>query len=254
MAPLKFEEHIKDKLEQRKLQPSVDAWQKLNDQLDDNTAKKKNKTFWWFGIAAGFVGVLLVVTVMMNSEKENTVLPTVVDTEHVDSVIHDEIGSELITEEEKEQQKVNTSQGTKIKKSSHLKQKIDEEQVKLMPSKTEKAVANINSNSNEIVKKVNEIKTLTNEDEAVNTVVAAMQKLQQEKEAVINSEIDALLNEAQEEITLEKLYKEAMKSIDADALLQDVEQDLDVSFRDRVFKALKDSYKTVKTAVAERNN
>ena len=46
MAPLKFEEHIKEKLEQRKLQPSADAWQRLNEHLDDDSAKKNNKAFF----------------------------------------------------------------------------------------------------------------------------------------------------------------------------------------------------------------
>ena len=42
--------------------------------------------------------------------------------------------------------------------------------------------------------------------------------------------------------------------IDASDLLQDVEADLDQSFRDKVFKTLKSSYYSVKTAVADRNN
>ena len=94
----------------------------------------------------------------------------------------------------------------------------------------------------------------SSEQDAINTVVEAMQKLQGEQKSAIDSELDALLSEAQQEIAMEKLYKEALRTVDADALLKGVEQDLDISFRDKVFKALKDSYKTVKTAVAERNN
>ena len=34
MAPIKFEEKIKDKLEQRHLKPSADAWDRLSEKLD----------------------------------------------------------------------------------------------------------------------------------------------------------------------------------------------------------------------------
>ena len=50
------------------------------------------------------------------------------------------------------------------------------------------------------------------------------------------------------------LIREGMKTVDANALLQDVESDLQQSFRNKIFEALKNSYETIKTAVAERNN
>ncbi|MCB0445367.1 MAG: hypothetical protein KDC68_06915, partial [Gelidibacter sp.] len=75
-----------------------------------------------------------------------------------------------------------------------------------------------------------------------------------EKGTISDEAIDALLNQAQKEITLQKLYNEDVKTVDANALLQDVETDLQQSFRDKVFEALQTSYDKVKTAVAQRNN
>ena len=43
MAPIKFEEQLKEKLEQRTIQPSQDAWNKLNDRLDNVEEKQNNK-------------------------------------------------------------------------------------------------------------------------------------------------------------------------------------------------------------------
>ena len=34
MAPIKFEENLRDKLEERSLQPSANSWSKLSDRLD----------------------------------------------------------------------------------------------------------------------------------------------------------------------------------------------------------------------------
>ena len=42
MAPIDFENNIKDKLDERMLKPSTDAWGKLSERLD-NQDKKNNK-------------------------------------------------------------------------------------------------------------------------------------------------------------------------------------------------------------------
>ena len=44
MAPIKFEENIKDKLDKRTIQPSTEAWVKLSSRLDaqeQNTSKSR---------------------------------------------------------------------------------------------------------------------------------------------------------------------------------------------------------------------
>ena len=84
--------------------------------------------------------------------------------------------------------------------------------------------------------------------------MAQIQELKNANDVVTEDEIDALLNEAEKAIFKEKIKSANTQTVDADALLQDVEADLQQSFRDRVFEALKTSYETVKTAVAERNN
>ena len=43
MAPLKFEDHIKEKLEGRRIIPSVNAWDKLEAKLDMQSKKKKKR-------------------------------------------------------------------------------------------------------------------------------------------------------------------------------------------------------------------
>ena len=50
------------------------------------------------------------------------------------------------------------------------------------------------------------------------------------------------------------MFNESTGVVNAHALLQDVEDDLEQSFRSKVFQALKENYITVKTAVAQRNN
>ena len=50
------------------------------------------------------------------------------------------------------------------------------------------------------------------------------------------------------------MYNEKTGVVDARLLLENVEADLEKSFRDKVFEALKSNFNFVKTAVAQRND
>ncbi|UWX54196.1 hypothetical protein NYZ99_14555 [Maribacter litopenaei] len=70
---------------------------------------------------------------------------------------------------------------------------------------------------------------------------------------VSDAEVDSLLLNAQKEILREKLFN-MDKSVNAMALLSEVEEELDQSFRDQIFETLKTGFLKVRTAVADRNN
>src|SRR5690606_38633788 len=78
------------------------------------------------------------------------------------------------------------------------------------------------------------------------------QKDNQERTKNTVTDIDSLLKKAQQ--NLAKNTHNKNKTIDAQALLQDVEEDIEASFRDKVFETLITGYKKVKTAVVERND
>ena len=62
MVPIKFEEHSKDKLQEREIKPSANAWERVSGSLEKPMEKKKTP-FFLYGIAASFVGLLLVALV-----------------------------------------------------------------------------------------------------------------------------------------------------------------------------------------------
>ena len=84
--------------------------------------------------------------------------------------------------------------------------------------------------------------------------MAEINDLKTENALVTEQEIDSLLKQAERDILTNKLQRSNTRTVDANALLQDVEADLEQSFRSRVFETLLNNYETVKTAVAERNN
>jgi hypothetical protein len=235
MAPNKFEQHIKEKLDNRALQPSPDAWNTLSKRLDNQTEETKSKSYWWLGLAASIVGVLLVTTLFNNKDAVES-NPIIVNNPQ--------------TVKEALQQTVETQDLNKNRKPIIAEEKI---------IKTEVLLVN-NSNSqtavlkNEIVKSAEvSVKELTFEEQKIQEVVAQIQQLKDKNNKVTDVEIDALLLDAQKEINRNKLYNNK-GLVDAKSLLQDVEADIDQSFRSKVFETLKDGLVTVKSTVANRNN
>ena len=96
MAPIKFEEQLKDKLEQRKLQPSEQAWSKLANRLD-NQEKKENRSLWWLGVAASIVLILAVSIPYFNNDSENT-QPIIVDVDTKKEAPNDNSNQEVTNE------------------------------------------------------------------------------------------------------------------------------------------------------------
>lgn len=238
MAPSNWDNHIKESLEKRQLQPSQDAWSKLQSRLESEEKRKSNKTFWWLGLAASIVGIVFISTLFFNKNEQPTnnivVTPkTVIEAEN--NTKQPDIINEQpieIVEQIKEQPKQN--QPIPSDKIQDKQQLVETTNIEL--EKPKEDIIN------------------TFEDEKLKEVVAKIQDLKNANDVVTEDEIDALLKDAEKAIFKEKIKNTNTQTFDADALLQDVEEDLQQSFRAKVFEALKSSYETVKTAVAERNN
>ena len=258
MAPIKFEDKLKDKLENRSLQPSNDAWNSLADRLDKEDEKNGNTKFWWLGIAATILGVLLVTTQFYKNEINTKDLPTVVETnskiQNEDEIAIEHIISDL-DEKEEGVEAINQIENVSIPNTTvnNTQQSIKKEKSVVKSNISQDAVASLNEAKSKLEEQV-PVKVLTPEELKIIDVVAEIKKLNTDDSSVTNKEIDSLLKQAQREILKQKIYDETTKTVNADALLQDVEVELEQSFRDKVFEALKSGYGSVKTAVAERRN
>ncbi|MBT8270213.1 MAG: hypothetical protein KJN59_13415 [Bacteroidia bacterium] len=255
MAPLKMEEQMRQKLEARKINPSPEAWTKLSNRLDETAPNRSKGPFWWMGLAAAAVVVLLIINW---TQKEDTSIDSqpVVDTEipavdQIDAVVKkdqplEEIQAqeELVTESEapqknKEVALTETAESTqeKIEKSSA---KIEE---------TQFAFQNIEDPSNEN----SEVENSTTEQSA-EVVGINLDENKSDAADALNEEVDQLLKKALDKAGRKETHAIKPDKSKAYSLLQEVEDDLDGSFRAKVFDALVNGYESVKTAVAERNN
>ncbi|MEZ4801816.1 MAG: hypothetical protein R2797_03520 [Gelidibacter sp.] len=258
MAPIKQEEQMRDKLEKRVLQPSPESWATLSKRLDAEQKNKNKSLFWWFGIAASIIGIVFVTAMYFNNTSFENNTPTIVNSN--DNVIQkeeiqkgefkkEEVAVEDIkpVEHSPKETEQKSNAKTNLPKKSQLLNQIPQEQI----------VAQVqHSSSKTSTDKVSEIKTseLTFEEQKVKDVVAIIKDLKTNGKTVTDAEIDSLLKRAQKEILSNRLYNETTRTVDANVLLQDVEADLQQSFRSKVFEALQSGYESVKTAVAQRNN
>lgn len=253
MAPTKFEHNIKDKLDERTLSPSADAWDKLSERLNQNK-KRHTKPLWWWGIAASTIGMLLVAFQFFNNDVETDTVPKIVITpEVVKQDKTNKIASDNVKNIEEVSEEIKLEES---KKSNQIKNKTIIIQPNLIKENSVIAKENVTPKLKAKSLKLdkNTSKNLTFEAQKIQDVVTQIKNLKTNNTVVTDETIDALLAEAQKEIALKKLYNQTKGVVDANVLLQDVEAELDQSFRNKVFKALKENFVSLKTAVAQRND
>ena len=264
MAPIKFEEKIKNKLEKRTLTPAADSWSKLSDRLDVDDNKSKKPMFWWISIAAGLLIMLAISIQFFNTNESITVSPQVVQ----DNEIKEQLNPSNLESQNKESMEVASEEDSIIEeevKSETLptlkaSKIIDYKKVITKKSKPKTQLAERGKSVNETITinkeeaLNNEVENLLQEAKLKTAVAEAITNLKLEEPSVSDQEIDSLLKIASKELFKQNLEIESLRTVDANSLLISVEDEMGQSFRSKVFEALKDSYGTVKTAVVNRNN
>lgn len=246
----KFEKHIKTKFQEREIHPSENAWKKISSELNTDDRKRK-PVYLWVGIAASvmvLVGIALFY--IKGGDDINEIKFEVVDIDNKEAL----------------EEKIKTESVPFLKKEPEVVAKNDDlEKINSVVDKKQESIK-----KKEIISIEDEIEVASVErvvpekkggkleisDAIINTKVAgivAQLDVLEQYSAVTDAEVDSLLKRAQDEILRDKIFN-TDKSVDAMALLTEVEGELDQSFRDQIFNSLKASFIKVRTAVADRNN
>ncbi|WP_055443598.1 hypothetical protein [Lacinutrix himadriensis] len=264
MAPIKFEENIKEKLEKRTLPPSENAWHRLEGQLNADAKKQTKNKFWWFGVAAGFIGLLFVVQQFVTQDNSNTVVsPVVVETENevnTNSVITPAIikeSQEIVQEASKENTKENIREANKNSLAT-TNTRIKTTETNNRKEKSEGLVTVAQTKDEKASKEL--IANLKVKDAGITSVVKTEGVLGNNQNQVVSrsletpeSEIEALLAVAKKNMRLKGNKAINIVSVDANALLEDVETEMPPSLRGQIFKVIEKNLKTATTAVTTRN-
>lgn len=248
----KTDNFIRKQLEGRKFQPSPEAWKRIQEHLDP-AEKPRRKSYAMYVAAASFAGIILLASVIYLSTRGTGEGPAVKVTEvevmkaprkaaeptlDVDIFVGEDAPVEVVGHKEEEAVKAMEPDVKEV--SDPLDTLLASVAGKEKEEVSEEPVVLIDTSDALIGAKIDE-------------VVAKIEDLEKDAVAVSDAEIDELLREAQREIILEAELGKKGRTVDATALLADVEYEIDQSFRDQLFEALKERLLKVRTAVATRN-
>lgn len=215
-----FEQQAKEKLSNREIASSAQAWDRLDAMLSVQEKPKKKMT-WWY-VAASVTGLLLVGTLFFNTSKESNVITpsqeiVVTSTEEKDSVTLKpsiEPTNEVIVQPK-------SAIATNVSKVTNNP---------IRTTKTNRQELSIN---NQITTTNNQMST-TIEKSTEHQAIAAIDKKVQVAPTVVP--------------------KKQKIQVDPSTLLSQVDGELELSFREKVIAKVNKNYQTVKVALANRNN
>lgn len=222
MEPNKLETQFREQLNSREIKPSEMAWTKLDVML--SAAEKPKAKFPWLYVAASFAGLLLIGTVYFTSQEDT------IKKQKNEVVIKNPVAPEI---------KAIPSD------SFHLKMEKKGSIVQVV----QKSVSKSNQSSE-----------LKQESRVVKNQVADVSIINQktEQESIASQTnavtVDELLARVDKSARLNnKPNPNLQVHVDANQLLQQVDNDLEPTFRQSIFSKIADNFKVVKEAVVNRN-
>jgi len=229
MEPNKLEEDFRDKLNSRTIQPSEMAWDRLDAMLSVSEKKKPKRNYKWLSMAAVFVGMLFVGTLLMEQQKEDLKIKETIKT--VVKQQQDSITSEI-----------NTTP-------------LGREEVVSEPVKNErKEIATVvKTNVTSTAKGLSATVIGQQITTAPETQIVEVTPPKEIKKTTTMVDVENLLASVDKNTPAKNNIKKGNVKVDANSLLSTVEGEITTDYREGVFQTINRNFKTVKSAVANRN-
>lgn len=223
-----IEKQIQEKLNQRQIQPSLQAWDRLDAMLSVQEEKKEKKSFSWLKIAAGFI-LFVGLGFLFFVSNENNSLPNSNDSKVVEHSSTSKLKAPL---QEKETVVLTTTIEEKIESQASTSEAA-------YPKEGNSKQNNNKKNSN------------WNQEPNLTTAVANVEVVAKENET--KSVATPLVKEIQEIVAIQKNDSKAKLKINPNALLDQVEEEEVLTFRQKVMKSINKNFKNAKESFASRN-
>lgn len=233
MEPNNIENQIREKLNSREIQPSTQAWDRLDAMLTVAETKKPRRNFYWLAIAASFIVFLTVGTLFFNENAK--------ETRSIKSVVI----------ENKTQKTSSEAAIETIQKDVNATEKVLKKTTKALVQTQNKGNMNdndnVNSNDNDNIKN-----QTAKTEEAIAIVIQPNDKIEQiANQGKLNYiDVDDLLASVEK---TSKTEKSSVK-INSAALLNEIDGELELTFREKTLNTITKKYKEAKVAIANRNN
>lgn len=234
-----FEKQVQQKLSNREIKPSDNSWDRLDAMLSVQEKPIKKSNFRWIFIAASFILFASIGYYFYNQSqvvvpvKE---LPVVVDVEEKSEVV--------------DQKELNNPQEVLVENNTIIK-----EEIQVSSTKKQKNIASSKVNNKQVIA-VNEGVSIVNQSQSSNN-----SEITNEQSTIKNKYVSPkkLLAEVSTEDfksnDVKKQIKKAKKgiSVNPNALLTNVENELNQSFKDNAIERLNRNFNSIKTVLANRN-
>ncbi len=236
MEPNKIETIFRNQLNQREIIPNENAWDRLDAMLTVAEENKPKSSFVWLYIAASIIGFIFIGAIFLSQTEE------VIDLKRNSVVIENktiESPTEITIPEKVIVSQPQTIQNDAIASTTNNKQ-IKSSFKKVTLTEKVSIINNQNNQNNQ------------------NQIAENSKKLEPSQKTEIQNIEKSINNTPQqivanvEQATLNKDLNSKVK-VDASMLLSQVDGELELSFREKVIKKIDKNYKSVKVALANRN-
>lgn len=246
MEQNKIEKQFREKLNAREMQPSAQAWDRLDAMLSVAEEKKTRKPFGFLFIAASILVFATLGLFLFNQNgTEINTINTVVGTETKIDTAQNKTGSiqSPIVESQKQNNAIATSNvqtatGNQQPTSNHQGVSINNQST---------------THQNQIIKD-KEIVFQNSSDVAQKDLPRIMEQTQivigKQKTSKSDESFLADLDKSVKEST----NKKSSLTVDAKSLLSQVDGEVEYTFREKMLKKINKNYQEVKVALANRNN
>lgn len=236
MAPNNWEEQIKQGLQGREIQPSAQAWDRLDAML---TVAEEKKTKRPLGVYFRHMTISASVLVLLSIGFYFTSNPSKTDTQHPQEVTCQEPAKAIPTVKDSKAKDIlvitpTPNEAVVVQPKTDAKEAVQSK--KYLPQNTKHTL---------------KTQIIPTTEQEVYTAVPAQPKVGQNLPTLAQptSGIQAITNIA---VTQPQLAKTNIK-VDASSLLNQVDGELNQSFRERLFDRLNRNYQSAKSALATRN-
>lgn len=241
-----FDHKIKNQLEKREINPSARAWDQLSAQLEVKE-EKSSKKYWWLGIAASFLGGILLTTLLTHNNSSSVKNPIVVKDTLLNTQKTQIVEKDALLIEKNNAKILDTKLSMELKSPKKIVESTSAKEKNEKP-KNEISTEIIASSKNNPAEETQELFVYQEIDNKAQAVVDQVKELSVNRE-VTDEEIDELIRKAQLEIRTREIFSNNKNKVSAQALLQNVEQELDQSFRERIFNAIENGFGQVKSTI-----
>ncbi|HEY9184469.1 MAG TPA: hypothetical protein VIM94_04010 [Salegentibacter sp.] len=249
MALHRFEEQAGKKLRERQISPSAGSWEKLEASLGRDK-KRNNFGFWWPLVAAVVVLAFLAGSLFIRTATESPAIveePIINGPENTPEIKDFKAPVEIASEESDTRPAQPETTGPSIQNKQQAPQNIKHKELVVASAE----VKNLHFELENITVEP-PVQEATIERTELEEAIAMVVSEQAEKD-LTDAEVDDLLLEAASQLTSQQTF-ENNGSVNASALLADVETELDHSFRKKVFELLKEGYAEARYTFVNRNN